>query len=77
LSALRAQLNEGEAARKRDRERGKDEAVQELGTAVGMAKYVKEKGGEFERLRKEIMERDKKKAVEGAGKGRETAIEVD
>jgi E3 ubiquitin-protein ligase RAD18 len=78
LSALRAKLLEGESARRRDKDKGKEEAVQELGTIGGMVKYVKEKGGEFERLRREIMERDAKRGdAGGSGKARDTAIEVD
>ena len=47
--------------------------IQAMGTKDGMAKYVKEKKGEFERLRKEIMERDKR----SLGKERDSPIEVD
>jgi E3 ubiquitin-protein ligase RAD18 len=78
LSALRAKLVESESARRKDKDKGKEDAVQELGTVGGMAKYVKDKGVEFERLRREIMERDAKRGDgSGNGKGRETAIEVD
>ncbi|ORY25247.1 hypothetical protein BCR39DRAFT_544613 [Naematelia encephala] len=73
LSALRAQLTEAEASRKRDKERGKEELGKELETKEGMAKYAKERRGEFERLRKEIMERDKRRA----GAAVDTPIEVD
>ena len=64
---------EVELSRKRDRDKGRDEAVTELGTKDGMARYVKEKKGEFERLKREIVERDKKRM----GTGRDSPIEVD
>ncbi|KAK8861306.1 DNA repair protein rad18 [Kwoniella newhampshirensis] len=77
LSALRAKLAESESSRKRDKEKGKDEMINQLGTKEGMEKYAKEKKGEFERLKKEIMERDKRRETEGSGTGKENAIEVD
>ncbi|KIR52239.1 DNA repair protein rad18 [Cryptococcus gattii Ru294] len=77
LSALRAKLAEAEASRKRDKEKGKDELVEQLGSKDGLAKYAQEKRSEFERLRKEIMERDKRRKAEGKGSGRDSAIEVD
>lgn len=77
LSALRAKLTEAEASRKRDKEKGKDELVGQLGSKEGLAKYAQEKKGEFERLRKEIMERDKRRKAEEKGSGRDSAIEVD
>lgn len=73
VSALRAKLSEAEASRKRDREKGKEEMISQMGTKDGMARYVKDKKGEFERLRREIVERDKKKV----GNRRESAIEVE
>lgn len=43
-----------------------------MGTKEGVAKYVKERGGEFERLRREILARKEK----GEGKeGRPIEIE--
>ncbi|WVF66718.1 DNA repair protein rad18 [Kwoniella sp. CBS 6097] len=79
LSALRAKLAESESSRKRDKEKGKDEVINQLASKDGLAKYASDKKGEFERLRKEIMERDKrrKEAEEGKGGGRENAIEVE
>ncbi|WVQ83529.1 DNA repair protein rad18 [Cryptococcus sp. DSM 104549] len=77
LSALRAKLSDAEASRKRDREKGKDEVVEQLGTKEGLEKYAKEKKGEFERLRREIMERDKRRKEEEKGQGKESAIEVE
>ncbi|KIR32071.1 DNA repair protein rad18 [Cryptococcus deuterogattii MMRL2647] len=77
LSALRAKLAEAEASRKRDKEKGKDDLVEQLGSKDGLAKYAQEKRSEFERLRKEIMERDKRRKAEGKGSGRDSAIEVD
>lgn len=77
LSALRAKLAAAEASRKRDKEKGKDDLVEQLGSKDGLAKYAQEKRSEFERLRKEIMERDKRRKAEGKGSGRDSAIEVD
>jgi len=74
LSALRAKLNEAEASRKRDRDKGKDEMVSQMGTRDGMAKYVKDKKREFERLRKDIMDRDERRKL---GNGADRPIEVD
>ena len=45
----------------------------QMGTKDGMADYVKESKGQFERLRREILERDKRKT----GNGVESPIEVD
>ncbi len=47
--------------------------ISQMGTRDGMAKYVKDKKGEFERLRREIVERDKQRL----GNGRDSPIEVD
>jgi E3 ubiquitin-protein ligase RAD18 len=77
LGALRAKLNQTEASRRRDKERGKDALGQQLGTKDGMDKYAKEKKGEFERLRQEIMERDKRRAQADKGSGADSPIEVD
>jgi E3 ubiquitin-protein ligase RAD18 len=71
LSALRAMLNETEASRKRDKDRGKDDAVQQLATSDGLAKYARDKKGDFERLRQDILNRSKK------GNGKDSPIEVD
>lgn len=47
--------------------------ISQMGTKDGMTKYVKDKKGEFERLRREIMERDKRRL----GNGADSPIEVD
>lgn len=39
-----------------------------LGSEEGMKEYVKSRGGEFERLRKSILDRDKAKMVKMGGK---------
>jgi E3 ubiquitin-protein ligase RAD18 len=67
LSALRAKLNEIEASRKRDKEKGKDALGEQLTTKEGVAKYVKERGGEFERLRKEVLARDSQALARAKG----------
>jgi E3 ubiquitin-protein ligase RAD18 len=77
LGALRAKLNQTEASRRRDKERGKDALGQQLGTKDGMDKYAKERKGEFERLRQEIMERDRRRAQADKGSGADSPIEVD
>ena len=78
LSALRAKLNETEASRKRDKERGRDEAVQKLGTKEGFDQYVKTQESEFERLRRDIIDRrNKAESKPTKGLGVDTAIEVD
>jgi E3 ubiquitin-protein ligase RAD18 len=74
---LRARLNEAEASRKRDKERGKDNLGQQLSTKEGMEKYARDKKSEFERLRREIMERKKRRAESKKGSAANTAIEVD
>lgn len=63
-----------DAARKRDVEKGRVDAVEELKTVEGRAKYATHHQGDFERLRKEIMERDKKRVK---GVGVDSAIELD
>lgn len=50
------------------------DAVEELKTVEGRAKYATDHHGDFDRLRREIMERDKKRVK---GVGVESAIEVD
>ncbi|KAL7422752.1 E3 ubiquitin-protein ligase rad18 [Cryptotrichosporon argae] len=77
LSALRAQLADAESARRRDREKGRDEAVKELGTKEGLERYAVDKRVEFERLRREIMDRDARRVRAQAGQGEECAIEVE
>lgn len=78
ISSLRARLNEAEVSRKRDKDKGRMSAVEELASGDGMAKYAKDKKGEFERLRREIMERDKKRqGGGGGGTAAESAIQVD
>jgi len=69
MSALRAKLKAAETVRVKDR--NKDEKISD------MALYAKEKKGEFEKLRKEIQERDRKKLGEAQGLGADSAIEVD
>lgn len=66
-----------ESAKKRDKERGKDDAVKTLGTKAGMAKYASEQKADFDRLRQDIIQRDRRRKDEGMGKGTDTAIEVD
>jgi len=70
-------LAETEAARKRDVDKGRVEAVEELKTVEGRSKYATDKRSEFDRLKQEIMERDKKRKAEVKGVGVESAIEVD
>ena len=79
LPALRAALERAEGSRKRDREKGKDAAVEELGTGKGLQQYAKEKRSEFERLRQEIIERDRRRNAQGQelGVGKDSAIEVE
>ncbi|WWC98883.1 DNA repair protein rad18 [Kwoniella sp. B9012] len=79
LSALRAKLSDMENSKKRDKERGKDEMINQLGSKDGLQKYAKDKRSEFERLRKEIIERDRKRKEqeEGKGGGKDNAIEVE
>lgn len=77
VASLRARLADTEAARKRDVDKGRVEAVEELKTVEGRSKYATDKRGEFERLRRDIMERDKKRKEEVKGVGVESAIEVD
>jgi E3 ubiquitin-protein ligase RAD18 len=62
-------LNEAEASRKRDKEKGKDEVAKELGTKEGMQKYAKDRASDFERLRREIQDRQRG--------SKESAIEVE
>ncbi|RXK38845.1 DNA repair protein rad18 [Tremella mesenterica] len=73
LGALRAKLNEAEASRRRDKEKGREEMASELKTSDGLARYAQDTKGEFERLRREIMERDKKRV----GSGAEAPIEIE
>ncbi|WVQ73885.1 DNA repair protein rad18 [Cryptococcus sp. DSM 104548] len=75
VSALRAKLAEAEASRKKDKEKGKDEVISQLGTKDGLAKYGRDKKGEFEKLRKDIMDRQKKSLQKGHGK--DAPIELD
>lgn len=70
LASLRAKLAEWEQSKKRDKERGKDALGKMLASEEGMKEYVKARGGEFERLRKSIIERDKARAAgNGAAAG--------
>lgn len=64
---MRARLKAAEAARQRDKEKGKE------GVIADLSQYAKDKKSDFERLRREIMERDKKRS----GVAVETAIEVE
>lgn len=77
LSALRARLNEEEAARKRDVDRGKQELVSQLETKEGKARYAQEKESEFRRLTREIKEREERKREALRGKGADSPIEVE
>ncbi|WVO17921.1 DNA repair protein rad18 [Cryptococcus depauperatus] len=77
LSALRAKLGEAEASRKRDKEKGRDEVIEQLGRKEGLQKYAQEKKAEFERLKREIMERDKRGKGSVKGDGVESAIEIE
>jgi E3 ubiquitin-protein ligase RAD18 len=70
-------LNDAETAKKRDVDKGKVEAVEELKTVEGRSKYAQDKRSDFERLRQEILDRDKKRKEEEKGVGVESAIEVD
>jgi E3 ubiquitin-protein ligase RAD18 len=42
-----------------------------------MDKYAKERKGEFERLRQELMERNRRRAQADKGSGADSPIEVD
>lgn len=53
------------------------EAVEELKTVEGRSKYAVDKKSEFERLKQEIVERDKKRRLEEKGAGVESAIEIE
>jgi len=69
LSALRAKLKAVEAVRLKDR--GKEDKISNI------AQYAKDKKGEFEKLRREIQERDKKRLEATQGLGKDSAIEVE
>jgi E3 ubiquitin-protein ligase RAD18 len=77
MASLRARLSETEAARKRDIDKGRIEAVEELKTVEGRSKYAADKRSEFDRLKQEIVERDRKRKAEEKGVGVDSAIEVD
>lgn len=77
LSSLRARLAETEASRKRDEDKGRLEAVEELKTVEGRSKYARDKMSEFERLKQDIVERDRKRKLEEKGAGVESAIEIE
>jgi E3 ubiquitin-protein ligase RAD18 len=51
--------------------------VEELKTAEGRSKYAQDKRSEFERLKQEIVERDKRRKIEEKGAGVESAIEIE
>ena len=70
LPALRAKLAEAEAARKRDKEKGKDALGEKLGTSGGMKEYARERRGECERLR-EVARRGMKGKSGNLGQGEE------
>ena len=42
-----------------------------------MAQYAREKKGEFEKLRRDIQERDLRRSAAAQGRGAESAIQVD
>jgi E3 ubiquitin-protein ligase RAD18 len=69
MSALRAKLRAAEVSRAKDK--NKDERI------ADMAQYARDQRGEFEKLRKEIQERDKKQLRTAQGLGADSAIEVD
>ncbi|ODN80808.1 DNA repair protein rad18 [Cryptococcus amylolentus CBS 6039] len=75
ISALRAKLAEAEASRKKDKDRGKDELINQLGTKDGLVQYGIDKKAEFDKLRKDIMDRQKKSLRKG--NGRDAPIELD
>jgi E3 ubiquitin-protein ligase RAD18 len=77
LPSLRARLAETEASRKRDEDKGRLEAVEELKTVEGRSKYAHDKRSEFERLKQEIVERDKRRKMEEKGAGVDSAIEIE
>jgi len=68
-SALRAKLKAVEAARLKDK--NKEEKISD------MAQYAREKKGEFEKLRRDIQERDLRRSAAAQGRGAESAIQVD
>jgi E3 ubiquitin-protein ligase RAD18 len=70
-------LAENELARKRDIDKGRVEAAAELQTDEGRSKYATSHKSDFERLKQEIMQRDKKTKEGGKGVGVDSAIEVD
>lgn len=75
---MRAKLAKSEESRKRDRERGKDEEVEQLQSKEGLAKHAREQRSEFERLRQDIMERKaRKERGDPDGRALDTAIEVE
>ncbi|KAK4687159.1 E3 ubiquitin-protein ligase RAD18, partial [Tremellales sp. Uapishka_1] len=77
LSYLRARLNEAEASRKRDKERGKDAMVEDLETKEGKERYALANKSAFDKLRRDVQERDRRRAEKEKGSGAETAIEVE
>jgi E3 ubiquitin-protein ligase RAD18 len=77
LQSLRAKLAETEASRKRDEDKGRLEAVEELKTVEGRSKYAQDKRTEFERLKQDIMDRDKRRKIEEKGAGVDSAIEIE
>lgn len=74
LSRLRADLERAEASRRRDREKGRDDAVEALHTADGFKRYAVEHKDDFERLRQDILDRRRRKAQGGL---KESPIEVE
>ena len=68
ISALRAKLKTAEVARQKEKDKGKEDKIADID------QYAREKKGEFERLRRDILERDKRKRE---GLEAESPIEVD
>jgi E3 ubiquitin-protein ligase RAD18 len=73
IPSLRAKLAEAESSRKRDKDKGRTGQVEELSTKEGLAKYAKNKAEDFDKLRRDIVGRERRTK----GKGVETPIEVD
>ena len=68
ISALRAKLKTAEVARQKEKDKGKEDKIADID------QYAREKKGEFERLRRDILERDKRRRE---GLEAESPIEVD
>jgi E3 ubiquitin-protein ligase RAD18 len=51
--------------------------VEELKTVEGRSKYATDKRSEFERLKQDVVERDKRRKLEEKGAGVESPIEIE